>query len=209
MERLSALYYSADQLLRSLGKHLGGLPSLALRLYLAPVLWMAGSQKIDGSTFLPYANTVEWFGNPEWGLGLPLPALMAFLAGWTELLGAIFLAVGILVRWITIPLLITMAVAALTVHIDNGWQAIADPSAPFANTRVEESAERLEVARGILREHGNYRWLTDRGSLVILNNGIEFAVTYFVMLLALLQLGGGRYVSMDYWLNRWLGGRKP
>ncbi len=209
MERLLTLYYAAEQLLRRVGKHLDGLPSLALRLYLVPVLWMAGSQKIDGSTFMPYQNTVEWFGNPEWGLGLPLPTLMAFLAGWTELLGAIFLAVGILVRWITIPLLITMAVAALTVHGANGWQAIADPSAPFANTRVEESAERLEVARDILREHGNYSWLTARGSLVILNNGIEFAVTYFVMLLALFGLGAGRYVSLDYWLNRCLGSRKP
>jgi uncharacterized membrane protein YphA (DoxX/SURF4 family) len=208
MEKLPALYYTADQLLCTVGKHLDGLPSLALRIYLVPVLWMAGSQKIDGATFMPYPNTVEWFGNPEWGLGLPLPTLMAFLAGWTELLGAIFLAAGILVRWITIPLLVTMAVAALTVHIEHGWQAIADPSAPFANTRVEESAERLQAAREILREHGNYSWLTGRGSLVILNNGIEFAVTYFVMLLALLKLGGGRYVSLDYWLNRWLGGRK-
>ena len=59
----------------------------------------------------------------------------------------------------------------------------------------------------ILREHGNYSWLTGRGSLVILNNGIEFAATYFVMLMALLALGGGRYVSLDYWLDRWFGRR--
>lgn len=207
MESLTALYYAAQDQLGKLSKHLDGLPSLVLRLYLVPVLWMAGSQKIDSSTLMPYSNTVEWFGNPEWGLGLPLPMLMAFLAGWTEILGAIFLAVGILVRWITIPLLVTMVVAALAVHIDFGWQAIADPSAPFANARVMESAERLAAAREILKEHGNYSWLTARGSLVILNNGIEFAATYFVMLLALLPLGGGRYVSLDYWLNRWFGTR--
>jgi uncharacterized membrane protein YphA (DoxX/SURF4 family) len=188
-------------------KHSDGLPALALRLYLAPIFWIAGSTKIDLSTLMPYQNTVDWFGSPEWGLGLPVPTLMAFMAGWTELLGAIFLSVGILVRWISIPLLFTMAVAAFSVHWDNGWQAIADPGAPFANERVMESAERLTEAKDLLREHGNYSWLTARGSFVILNNGIEFAVSYFVMLLALLALGGGRYVSIDYWLERWLGRR--
>jgi uncharacterized membrane protein YphA (DoxX/SURF4 family) len=36
----------------------------------------------------------------------------------------------------------------------------------------------------------------------MLNNGMEFAATYFVMLLVLLVYGGGRYVSLDYWLKR-------
>lgn len=54
----------------------------------------------------------------------------------------------------------------------------------------------------ILQEHGNYEWLTESGNFVILNNGIEFAATYFVMLLALFFMGGGRYVSVDWWLAR-------
>ena len=61
---------------------------------------------------------------------------------------------------------------------------------------------RLGTARDILREHGNYSWLTEHGNLVVLNNGIEFAATYFVMLLALLFTGGGRFVSVDYFLAR-------
>ena len=207
MESLLTLYYQFKQQLYQIVKHIDGLPALALRIYLVPIFWMAGTKKIDVSTLMPYQNTVDWFGNPEWGLGLPLPTLMAFMAGWTELLGAIFLAIGILVRWISIPLLVTMAVAAFSAHWVNGWQAIADPGAPFANERVIESAERLAAAKDILREHGNYSWLTGRGSLVILNNGIEFATTYFVMLMALLALGGGRYVSADYWLDRWFGRR--
>lgn len=182
-----------------------GLAPLALRLYLVPVFWMAGSHKIDFATLMPYAHTVEWFGNADWGLGLPLPTLMAFLAGWTEVLGAVLLALGLATRWISLPLIITMLVAIFAVHWPYGWQAIADPSAPFANERVMEAAERLDVARNLLREHGNYSWLTGRGSLVVLNNGIEFAVTYLVMLLALLFSGGGRYTSVDYWLNRVLG----
>ena len=36
----------------------------------------------------------------------------------------------------------------------------------------------------------------------MLNNGIEFAATYFIMLLALLYLGAGQYVSVDYWFAR-------
>lgn len=186
---------------------LEGLAPLLLRLYLVPIFWMAGTHKIDFETMMPYESIVSWFGNAEWGLGLPLPALMAFLAGWTEILGAIFLAAGIAVRLISIPLMITMLVAAFASHWEYGWQAVADASAPFANERVMESVERLDRARDILREYGNYDWLTGRGSLVILNNGIEFAATYLIMLLSLFFIGGGRYTSVDYWLQRSLCGR--
>ena len=85
---------------------------------------------------------------------------------------------GFAVRWISIPLIVTMLVAIFAVHWPYGWQAIADPSAPFANERVLAAAEKLERARSILREHGNYDWLTASGKFVVLNNGIEFAATY-------------------------------
>ncbi len=178
---------------------LSGLAPLALRLYLVPVFWMAGTTKWQG-----FDDTVAWFGNPDWGLGMPWPWLMALLATWTELLGAVLLLLGFATRLIAIPLLVTMAVAAGTVHWENGWQAIADPKAPFSNERAEAAPAKLEAARSILREHGNYGWLTASGSFVILNNGIEFAATYFIMLLALLTLGGGRYVSLDDWIARWV-----
>ena len=64
------------------------------------------------------------------------------------------------------------------------------------------AAERLQRARSILQEHGNYEWLTETGSFVISNNGIEWAATYFVMLLALFALGSGRYFSLDDWICR-------
>lgn len=203
MGAIVSLYYRVYNQVFNYLKHADGLPILLLRIYLVPIFWMAGTAKIDLTTLMPYENTVQWFGNPDWGLGLPLPTLMAFLAGWTELLGAIFLAVGILVRWISIPLMVTMVVAAVTVHLEYGWQAIADPTAAYANERVMESVERLSRAKDILREYGNYDWLTGRGSIVILNNGIEFAATYFIMLFVLLFSGGGRYVSVDYWMNRY------
>ena len=173
------------------------LAPLALRLYLVPVMWMAGMSKLQH-----FDDTVAWFGNPDWGLGLPFPALMTALAIFAELGGAVCLLLGLFTRWMAIPLMITMAVAATTVHAEYGWQAIADPSAPFANERVEASAEKLERARDILRTHGNYDWLTSSGKLVVLNNGVEFAVTYLIILLSLFFTGAGRYVSLDYWLHR-------
>lgn len=173
-----------------------GLAALALRLYLVPIFWMAGTNK-----FTHFQDTVEWFGNTDWGLGLPFPTLLAALATSTEIMGSILLAVGLLTRFISIPLIITMLVAIVTVHLPNGWQAIADPNAPFASAQVIASSEKLEKARQILDMYGNYDWLTSSGSFVILNNGIEFAVTYLVMLLALLVLGGGRYLSFDFWVK--------
>lgn len=173
------------------------LAPLLLRLYLAPVFYMAGKNKFDS-----FDSTVQWFGNPDWGLGLPMPWLMAFLATAAELVGAFLLLFGFATRWISIPLMITMLVAMFTVHWHNGWLAIATGSGFFATERTEGAITRLERAKSILQEHGNYSWLTENGSLVILNNGIEFAATYFVMLLALLFMGGGRYVSVDYWIKR-------
>ena len=173
-----------------------GFASLAIRLYLVPILWMAGYNKLSY-----FSGTVEWFGNTEWGLGLPFPTLLAGLATFSELAGAVLLLLGLFTRLISIPLIVTMLVAIFTVHWPNGWQAIADPIAPFANQQVLDSVEKLEVAREVLDVHSNYDWITSSGSIVILNNGIEFAATYLVMFFALLVLGGGRFVSFDFWLN--------
>ncbi len=174
-----------------------GVAPLLLRLYLAPVLMQAGYNKLSH-----FEDTAAWFGNPDWGLGLPFPEVMAALAAGTELFGGILLIIGLATRWISIPLMVTMLVAAFTVHIDNGWLAISDASSWLANDRVMEASERLARAKEILRDNGNYSWLTGRGSVVILNNGIEFAITYFIMLLSLFFTGGGRYLSIDYWLAK-------
>jgi uncharacterized membrane protein YphA (DoxX/SURF4 family) len=170
---------------------------LALRLYLVPVFWMAGTNKLNG-----FDDVVSWFGNPDWGLGLPMPWLMAALATGTEVLGAVLLLLGLAVRWVSIPLMITMLVAAFSVHWHNGWQAVADAKSPFPPADIDLAMQRLDRARAILQEHGNYDWLTGSGSFVISNNGIEWAATYFVMLLVLFFIGGGRYLSADYWVAR-------
>jgi uncharacterized membrane protein YphA (DoxX/SURF4 family) len=174
-------------------KSVEGLAPLALRLYLAPVLMQAGYNKISH-----FEDTAAWFGNSEWGLGLPMPELMAALASGTELVGGALLLLGLATRFVAVPMMVTMLVAAFAVHWPNGWLAIADGSSWLANDRVLEAGEKLAAAKSLLQQHGNYEWLTSSGNLVILNNGIEFAITYFIMLLALLMLGGGRYTSLDY-----------
>jgi putative oxidoreductase len=174
------------------------LAPLLLRLYLFPVFWMAGTNKLHS-----FDNTVAWFGNSEWGLGMPMPEVMAFLATSAEIGGAVALLLGFGVRWASIPLMITMLVATFAVHWQNGWQAIADKSMCLFNCdSLNEAAVRLEKARALLQEYGHYDWLTESGNFVISNNGIEWAATYFVMLLALFFMGGGRYVSADYWIRQ-------
>ncbi|MCL1144293.1 HvfX family Cu-binding RiPP maturation protein [Shewanella gaetbuli] len=192
MQKLFSLYQSLLQKLT----YFDGLAPLALRVYLAPVLIQAGYNKLSH-----FEDTAAWFGNPDWGLGLPMPELMTALAAGTEFVGGILLLIGLATRFVAIPMMVTMLVAAFAVHWDKGWLAIADSSSWLANENVIEAGEKLAAAKTILQQHGNYEWLTSSGNFVILNNGIEFAVTYFVMLLALLFLGGGRYFSLDYYVH--------
>jgi putative oxidoreductase len=199
MQALMSLGCKAQSMLNAT-RAVDFLGPLALRLYLVPIFWMAGTKKLGAMD-----STIEWFGNPDWGLGLPLPALMAWLATSTEIVGAILLLIGLGVRWISIPLMITMFVAAVTTHMHNGWLAIAEGGGFFASERTMAAVERLDKAKDILKEHGNYSWLTEHGNLVMLNNGIEFAATYFIMLLVLFFSGPGK-ASIDHLLANKCGG---
>jgi len=212
-----------------MSKTVDWLAPLLMRFILAPVMIVAGYNKLNLANadvdwwqrVLADENVVAWFGNSEWGLGLPLPELLAFMAGWTEFAGGWLLLIGLATRLISIPLAITMLVAAVTVHWDNGWFAIAPTNAatsaalaldwlgiPGAAESLQnsvEASERLTAIRGIVSEHGFTDYLYANGPIAILNNGIEFAAIYFVMLLNLIVNGGGRFVSLDYWLfRRWI-----
>jgi putative oxidoreductase len=155
-----------------------------------------------------FEGIVDWFGNADYGLGLPFPFVLAFLATAAELVGGIFLLVGLATRWVSIPLMVTMLVAVISVHWPNGWAAIADASSWMSdgtimfNEAVMSAPDKLVAANGILKEHGNYEWLTSSGKFVVLNNGIEFAMTYFIMLLSLFFTGGGKYTSIDFFLEK-------
>ena len=60
--------------------------------------------------------------------------------------------------------MITMLVAIFSVHIGNGWLAIASPGAESSRRNAQADAvDKLERAKSILQEHGNYAWLTESG----------------------------------------------
>jgi uncharacterized membrane protein YphA (DoxX/SURF4 family) len=182
-----------------------GIAPLLLRLYLSPILIQAGWTK-----FQSFENTALWFGNQEYGLGLPFPEFLAMLATVSELIGGTMLLLGLFTRIVSVPLMITMLVAIFTVHLEHGWLAISDASSWLANGTIfyDEDViagiEKKQRILALLQENGHYEWLTSSGPIVILNNGIEFAATYFVMLLVLFFSGGGRFTCLDYYLKKWL-----
>ena len=177
---------------------------LALRIYLAPIFIMAGSNKLSN-----VENVAWWFGS----IGIPAPELMVYLAGLTELVGGILLIAGLATRWIAVPLMVTMVVAAVTAHWENGWHVLPESELTvpweWRTDMIEGAQVRKDKAVEILEEHGNYGWLTEHGSITILKNGIEFAATYFIMLLVLFFIGAGRFLSVDYWIARRFRQRRP
>lgn len=167
---------------------------LAIRLYLAPIFILAGSNKLAH-----VEDVASWFA---W-IGMPAPTLMVYLAGLTELLGGIALLVGIAMRWFAIPMMFTMIVAAATAHWENGWHTLPETQLTvpweWKKDNIEEALKRKEAAKALLKEHGNYEWLTEYGAITILKNGIEFTATYFIMLLILFFTGAGK-LSLDHLL---------
>ena len=178
------------------GRRLDFLGPLAFRIFLAPIFILAGWSKLSGVT-----DTASYFQF----LGIPAPLLMAYVAGMTELVGGILLVAGVAVRLVAIPLMVTMLVAAGSAHWDKGWHVLPEQQLTvpweWREDLIEGAAERRAMARTLLRRHGNYDWLTETGSITILKNGIEFAATYFLMLLSLFFTGAGR-LSVDHFVAR-------
>jgi len=90
------------------------IPLLLIRLILAYGFYVPAMMKLNDVSAI-----AEWFEN----IGIPAPTLNAYLATYTEFLGAIFLALGLATRFVSIPLIITMLVAIKTVHWENGFNA--------------------------------------------------------------------------------------
>ena len=174
------------------------LAPLLLRIFLAPIFIIAGYGKLTALD-----STAYYFGEI---LGMPAPMLMAFMAGAVEFFGGIALLLGLAMRWFALPLMMTMIVAAGTAHWDKGWHALPESTLTvpweWRTDLIEGANERKAAAKSLLKQHGNYDWLTEAGSITILKNGIEFAATYFIMLLTLFFIGSGRYISLDYWIKK-------
>jgi len=61
----------------------------------------------------------EWFTS----MGMPFPTLNAYMAASTEALGVILLTLGLFTRLISLPLIVVMIVAIVTVHLPHGFSA--------------------------------------------------------------------------------------
>lgn len=64
-------------------------------------------------------SVAEWFGS----MGIPFPMQSAYLASSVETAGVVLLILGLFTRFISIPLIIVMIVAIVTVHLGNGFSA--------------------------------------------------------------------------------------
>ena len=64
-------------------------------------------------------SVTDWFGS----MGIPFPALNAYMVASTELIGVVLLTLGLFTRLISIPLMVIMVVAIITVHLAHGFAA--------------------------------------------------------------------------------------
>lgn len=89
-------------------------PGLLIRLVLAYGLSKPAIMKWQG-----IEDVASWFGS----MGIPFPYVNAILAASTEAAGVILLVLGLGTRIISIPLMFTMIIAIITVHMGNGFEA--------------------------------------------------------------------------------------
>jgi len=159
------------------------LPPLLLRLFLAPLLYVSGSQKLG----IEYSgwNPLNWFNtdNPVHQataaglaklpfIGDALAGVLTTSIGWLEIIGALLLLIGFAVRWISLPLL---ALVALTAYVSLDGQDV------------------ITALKDMLMTHG-YMDMSD--------SAFSKAVVYFLMLLTLFFMGAGRFFSVDWFLYR-------
>jgi putative oxidoreductase len=85
---------------------------LGMRVMLGVVFMFHGSQKLFGCFG---GSGIEGFAGFLDSLGIPLPTLNAYMAGGAEFFGGLSLLIGVGSRLMSVPLTITMLVAAFTV----------------------------------------------------------------------------------------------
>lgn len=159
------------------------LPPLLLRLFLAPLFWISGSQKLGLFTadFI-WFNPLTW-ANPETVKAtadtmsnLPFIGsfsnILPYAIGGLEVVGALLLFIGLAVRWVSLPLLVLIA---LTAFLSLGGESI------------------IVTLKSLLMTHG-YADMS--------NTMFGKSVVYFLMLLTLFFMGAGRFFSVDWFMYR-------
>jgi putative oxidoreductase len=88
-----------------------GIDSLAIiRIITGILILMHGKIVFDSQVMNGMAESLSK------DMGMPFPLLMAYLAKGSEFFGGLFFTLGFFTRFITIPLIITMAVALFGAH---------------------------------------------------------------------------------------------
>ena len=160
------------------------LPPLLFRLFLAPLLWVSGQQKLGlfTSPDTVWYNPMTWINGATYQAAaekmssLPLIGnlsdMLPALVGGLEILGAFLLLIGFAVRWISLPLLLLVGLTAFAAL--NGENIVA-------------------ALKELLLTHG----YTDMST-----SAFSKALMYFLMLLSLFFMGAGRFFSVDWFLHR-------
>ena len=91
----------------------------SLSLLLARVIVAYGFYEPAMMKWSDIHSVAEWFGS----MGIPFPTLNAYMAATTEITGVVLLTLGLFTRIISIPLIVVMIVAIVTVHLGNGFSA--------------------------------------------------------------------------------------
>lgn len=91
----------------------------SLSLLIARLLVAYGFYEPAMKKWQDIGSIAKWFGI----LGIPFPTLNAYMVASIELAGVVLLTLGLFTRLISIPLIVIMIVAILTVHIGNGFSA--------------------------------------------------------------------------------------
>jgi putative oxidoreductase len=91
-----------------LAEGLNWLPPLLVRLYVGYFFFETGWSKL---------HSLDAFAERFAGWGIPYPAFNAALSAYTECLGGAFSIVGLFTRLVTIPMMINMVVAIVSVRL--------------------------------------------------------------------------------------------
>jgi uncharacterized membrane protein YphA (DoxX/SURF4 family) len=158
------------------------LAPLALRLYLAPMFWVSGANKLglfSSSDFVWY-NPLTWVNMEAVQTAsshFSAAIFSDFAAGFLtvsiasiEVIAAILLILGFAVRWITLPLLFIVAIV--------GYATLGDQSL-------------LQIGSQFLATHGY---------TTIASNSLEVTVAHLIMLFSLFFMGAGRFLSLDWFI---------
>jgi len=144
---------------------------LLIRLILAYTFFAPAMMK-----WADIGATASWF---EY-MGIPLPTLNAYMAAGTEMAGVVLLTLGLFSRLISIPLLVTMFVAIVTVHGTNGYNVISE-TLQWSDAYI--NGEQV------------------LGTVVFLQNGYENVLNYIAMLLVVVSFGPGK-ISLDHIIKK-------